>query len=69
MANNKSTAIAAPLPKLISAKIVPEATKAIIAVPNHPPITLSTPATLYTALSAPQALSAKDVPMATINVT
>ena len=43
--------------------------KAPIAVPNQPPITFNTPATLYTALSRPQARSAKDVPIATINVT
>ena len=51
------------------AKIVPAAIKAIIAVPNQPPITFNTPATLYTALSAPQALSANEVPMETIKVT
>ena len=36
---------------------------------NHPPITLITPDTLYTALSRPQALSDKDVPIATMKVT
>ena len=45
------------------------AKKAVIAVKNQPPTTLITPATLYTALSLPQALSAKEVPMATIKVT
>ena len=41
----------------------------VIAVKNQPPITFKTPATLYTALSLPQALSAKEVPIATIKVT
>ena len=36
---------------------------------NQPPITLITPVTLNTALSRLQALSAKDEPIATINVT
>ena len=49
--------------------MVPAATNAIIAVPNHPAITFNTPATLYTALSLPQALSEREVPIATIKVT
>ena len=47
----------------------PEAKKAPKAVKNQPPITLTTPATRYTALSLPQALSASEVPIATIKVT
>jgi len=43
--------------------------KAAIAVINHPPTTLITPLTRYTALSLPQALSAKEAPIATIKVT
>ena len=39
------------------------------AVKNHPPITVITPLTLKTADSRPHALSANEVPMATINVT
>ena len=46
-----------------------DTTNALNAVKNQPPITLRTPATLYTALSAPQARSAKELPIATINVT
>ena len=45
------------------------AVNAINAVRIHEPSTFKTPATRYTALSLPQALSPKDVPMATINVT
>ena len=36
-------------------RIIPVGKKAIKAVKNHPPITFNTPATLYTALSLPQA--------------
>ena len=43
--------------------------KAINAANNQPPIKLSTPATLAPALSLPQAISAKLVPMATIKLT
>ena len=43
--------------------------QATIAVKNQPPTTFSTPATLYTALSRPQALSANEDPIATIKVT
>ena len=43
--------------------------KADIAVKNHPPITVITPVIRNTADSRPHALSAKDVPIATINVT
>ena len=39
------------------------------AVKNQLPITFTTPDTLYTALSLPQALSESDVPIATMNVT
>ena len=42
--------------------IIAAAVKAVI-VKNHPPTTLITPATLYTALSLPQALSAKEYPL------
>ena len=54
---------------LIKYAIVPAAVNAIKAVPNHPAITFNTPATLYTALSLPHALSESDVPIATIKVT
>ena len=47
----------------------PDAINAPKAVENHPSITLITPATLYTALSLPQALSDKEVPIATMKVT
>ena len=43
--------------------------KATPAVMNHPPMTLSTPVILNTALSLLHALSASDEPMATMNVT
>jgi hypothetical protein len=43
--------------------------KAQNAVRNQPVITLTTPFTLYTALSLPQALSAKAAHIATIKVT
>ena len=43
--------------------------KATTAVRNHPLITVNTPEMRYTALSRPQALSASDEPIATINVT
>ena len=39
------------------------------AVTNQPKITVITPVILYTALSLPHALSAKDEPIATMNVT
>ena len=39
------------------------------AVKNQPPITVTTPDTLYTALSLPHAPSAREVPMATMKVT
>ena len=48
---------------------IPQAVNAVNAVRNHPAITFSTPATRYTALSEPQARSASEVPIATINVT
>ena len=47
----------------------PAIENAVSAVKNQPPITLSTPATRYTALSLPHARSASEVPIATINVT
>ena len=47
----------------------PEAARAANAVRNQPPITFTTPATRYTALSLPHALSAREVPIATIKVT
>jgi hypothetical protein len=43
--------------------------KAPNAVRNHPAITLTTPFTLYTALSLHHDLSAKAAPIATIKVT
>ena len=43
--------------------------KAAPAVINQPPTTESTPVIRNTALSRPQARSANDVPIATINVT
>ena len=49
--------------------ITKAAVNAAKAVRNQPPITDVTPATLYTALSLPHAPSAKDVPIATMNVT
>ena len=58
-------AIAVGPPRFIKNAIVPHPTNAINAVKNHPPITFKTPATLYTALSLPHALSASDVPIAT----
>ena len=39
------------------------------AVINHPPITVITPVMRYTAVSRPQARSAKEEPMAIINAT
>ena len=36
---------------------------------NHPEITVITPVMRYTALSRPQALSAREEPIATMNVT
>ena len=39
------------------------------AVKNHPEITVITPVMRYTALSRPQALSAREEPIATMNVT
>src|SRR6056300_209349 len=48
---------------------VPAKAKAVSAVKNQPPITFTTPATRYTALSLPHALSANEVPMATMKVT
>ena len=68
MATNNNMAIINSL-MFIKYAIVPAATNAIIAVPNHPAITFKTPATLYTALSLPHALSAREVPIATIKVT
>ena len=46
-----------------------ETENATSAVRNHPLITVSTPVTLYTALSLPHAWSERDVPIATMNVT
>ncbi|MBA7521289.1 hypothetical protein ES705_13394 [subsurface metagenome] len=43
--------------------------KALRAVKNHPLITVITPVMRFTALSLPQALSAKEVPMITMKVT
>ncbi len=56
-------------PQLISKASRKAAVNAQNAVKNHPPITVTTPDTLNTALSLPQAPSARDVPMATMNVT
>ena len=56
-------------PKWKAVAIMNAKTKAEKAVKNQPPITESTPDTRYTALSLPQAPSARDVPMKTIKVT
>ncbi len=69
MASIKRPIIARLPPKYIKYAKIPAAVNALNAVKNHPPITLSTPATRYTALSAPHARSAREVPIATINVT
>jgi len=57
------------LPKKIREAIKKEARKALKAVKNHPPTTVKTPVMRYTALSLPQAPSAREVPIATIKVT
>jgi hypothetical protein len=62
-----------PTPYISNSNIIkakkPETLKAIKAVNSQPKITLSTPLTRNTALSRPQALSLKDVAIATIKVT
>ena len=49
--------------------VAPEMRKIKRAVMNHPPITVRTPEILYGAHSRVQALSASDVPIATMKVT
>ena len=57
------------LPKYMHVTTMAHAVDAIAAVSSHPPTTLSTPVILNTAFSLPHALSASDVPMATMKVT
>ena len=56
-------------PKYIRSAMKNALMNAMAAVMNHPPMTDSTPVILNTALSLLQALSARDVPIATMNVT
>ena len=56
-------------PKCIIRQTRPQATKAMPAVMNQPPITLTTPVMRNTAVSRFQALSARLEPMATMKVT
>ena len=56
-------------PMFMRKQMVKQSTNAIPAVMNHPPMTVRTPVTRKTALSRPQARSARDAPIATMNVT
>ena len=56
-------------PKWITIATKKQMVNAAPAVMNQPPITLSTPVIRNTAESRPQARSASEVPMATMNVT
>ena len=64
----KATMTAIP-PKCIIAQTMAQVAKATPAVTNHPPITDITPVTRNTALSRLHARSAKELPIATMNVT
>ncbi len=61
MASARRIRITGNFPKKMSEAIRKDARKAMKAVKNHPPITVSTPVIRYTALSLPQAPSARDV--------
>ena len=56
-------------PRCMRHTTIPAPMNATPAVMNQPPITEMTPVMRNTALSRPQALSASDVPIATMNVT
>ena len=56
-------------PHISNIATIAPAEKATIPVINHPETTVNTPVIRYTALSRPQALSLKEVAMATMNVT
>src|SRR5574344_800695 len=69
MSSTINKGIAGKPPKYIRKQTIAQMIKAETAVRNQPPITDKTPVMRNTALSRPQARSASEEPIATINVT